>query len=67
MHSALLEVVSFVLFVTVLKVSFHTLDDLAAGKEQMHRIVMLYVLCQFVFCDYIMKCLNLTVTCSLKL
>ena len=66
MHSALHEVVSFMLFVTVLKVSIHTLQDLAAGTEQMHRIV-LYVLCQSAVCDYIMKCLNLTVICSLKL
>ena len=67
MHSALHEVVSFMLFVTVLKISIHTLQDLTAATEQMHRIVMLYVLCQSAVCDYIMKCLNLTVICSLKL
>ena len=60
-HSALLQVVRFMLFVAVLNVSIHTLQDLAGGTEQMHRIVMLYVLCQSVFCDYIMKCHNLAV------
>jgi hypothetical protein len=58
MHSDLLEVVSFMPFVTVLKINIHTLQDLAARTEQMHRIIMLYVLCQSVVCDYIVKCLD---------
>jgi uncharacterized membrane protein (DUF106 family) len=67
MHSVLLEVVSCMVFVTVLQVNIRTLQDLAAGTEQMHGIVMLYVLCQSVVCDYITKCLNLIVICFLKL
>jgi hypothetical protein len=49
---------------SALKVSIHTFEDLAAGTEQMHRIVILYV--HLSIYNLMMKNLNLTVICSVK-